>query len=106
MLNLSSKPENMSDTNKLLYLIYGELTQIHEILNRANLSPISNEKDEFNTIGPARKQKPATGKTDGNQTKDVHICKYCGEKIEGNMGNLLAHIKKCPKRKESEEVGK
>jgi hypothetical protein len=78
----------MTDTNKLLYLIYGEVQQTRQAL----------ETILGNIIGPPEPQNVTTGQIEAPESKEGHKCKYCGEIVEGNRGNLLAHIRKCESR--------
>ena len=88
--------EKMNDTNKLLYLILGELREIKQALGDSQPNEIKQPKAVPSKI----KQKPAKKQTEGNKPKQTqNACKYCGEVIEGNKGNLMAHYKKCEKRK-------
>ena len=98
-LNLTTgKYENMTDTNKLLYLIYGEVQQIRQVLDGADLGSLLKELGQDNTISQPEPQNVTTEQTEPTQSKEGLKCKYCGEIVPGNRGNLLAHIRKCPKR--------
>jgi hypothetical protein len=98
-LNLTcSNPANMTDTNKLLYLIYGEVQQIRQVLDTANLDSLLKELGQDDTISQPEPQNVTTGQIELTQSKEGLKCKYCGEIVTGNRGNLLAHIRKCPKR--------
>ena len=99
-LNLTTNSyEKMSDTNKLLYLILGELREIKQVLGDSQ----SNETEKPKAVASKNKQKPTKKQAGGNKPKQgQNACKYCGEVIEGNKGNLMAHYKKCEKRKGSE----
>lgn len=88
-ITLSGKIENMSDTNKLLWLILQELRRLNPS------GQVINQPEEKNV---PTTQILAVEENDGK--KEQHQCKYCGEMVEGNRGNLLAHIRnKCPARK-------
>ncbi len=90
--------EKMTDTNKLLYLILGELQAIRQVLSGPKLSEVKQGK--ANT--KPKPKKSTTGQIKANKPKQaVNTCKYCGEVIEGNRGNLMAHYRKCEKRKGS-----
>lgn len=108
--------ERMSDTNKLLYLIYGELMQIRQTLDSANLGslikelereaiersladPCGGDRASGGVLGRADTPNADTSPTDNAESIEGNKCKYCGDFIEGNRGNLLAHIRKCPERK-------
>lgn len=93
-----SNPANMTDTNKLLYLIYGEVQQIRQVLDRADLDSLLKELKQENTEVHPEPQKATTEPIKPTPSKEGHKCKYCGDFIGGNKGNLLAHIRKCPKR--------
>ena len=99
-LNLTTNSyEKMNDTNKLLYLILGELQEIKQALNR----PQTNDKEQGKANTRQVKQKANTGQIEANKVRQgTNTCKYCGEVIEGNRGNLMAHYRKCEKRKGSE----
>ena len=99
-LNLTTNSyEKMSDTNKLLYLILGELREFKQALGDSQ----TNELNKPKVVTSKNKEKPAKKQADGNKAKQAqNTCKYCGEVIEGNKGNLMAHYKKCEKRKGSE----
>ena len=99
-LNLTTNSyEKMSDTNKLLYLILSELREIKRALGDSQANEIKQPKAVPSKI----KQKPAKKQTESNKTKQAqNACKYCGEVVEGNKGNLMAHYRKCEKRKGSE----
>ena len=99
-LNLTTNSyEKMNDTNKLLYLILGELQEIKQALGDSQ----SNEAKPSKVVDSKIKQKPAKKQAESNETKQgQNACKYCGEVIEGNKGNLMAHYRKCEKRKGSE----
>lgn len=95
-LNLTtSNYGNMSDTNKLLYLIYGELVQIRQVLFKAEIDSLQSEKLSGDSEVNVMQEDSTEGHTEANAMK----CKYCGEMVDGNRGNLLAHIRKCPERK-------
>lgn len=96
-LNLTTNSyEKMTDTNKLLYLVLGELQGIREALNKSRL----NEQVFGDSEGRETKQNSIAGQIEGNQAKaEGFTCKYCGEVVEGNRGNLLAHIRQCSERK-------
>ncbi len=88
--------ENMTDTNKLLYLILGELQAIRQVLTGSQLNEA--KQDKANTQPEPKKS--TTKEIEGNRDKQgENTCKYCGEVISGNRGNLLAHIRKCPEHK-------
>jgi len=97
-LNLTTNSyEKMSDTNKLLYLILGELREIKQALGGLQ----SSEAKKPKAVTSKKKEKPVKKQAGGNKAKQgQNTCKYCGEVIEGNKGNLMAHYKKCEKRKE------
>ena len=99
-LNLTTNSyEKMTDTNKLLYLIFGELQAIRQVLSGSQLNEVKQPK----TNTRAKPKKSATKQIKGNQGRQgTSACKYCGEVIEGNKGNLMAHYRKCEKRKGSE----
>ena len=90
----------MTDTNKLLYLIYGEVMQIRQVLDRADLDSLLKELKLENTNIQPEPQNVTTGQIEPIPSKEGHKCKYCGDFIGGNKGKLLAHIRKCPKRTE------
>lgn len=96
-LNLTTNSyEKMNDTNKLLYLILGELREIKQALGDSQ----TNELNKPKVVVSKNKEKPAKKQVDSNKAKQVqNTCKYCGEVIEGNKGNLMAHYRKCEKRK-------
>ncbi len=96
-LNLTTNSyEKMTDTNKLLYLILGELQAIRQALN----CPQASDKKQGKANTQPKPKKSATKQIKGNQGRQgISACKYCGEVIEGNRGNLLAHIRKCPEHK-------
>lgn len=98
-LNLTTNSyEKMTDTNKLLYLILSELQEIKQALNCPQTS--DKKQDKANT--QPKPKKSATKQIKGNQGRQgTSACKYCGEVIEGNKGNLMAHYRKCEKRKGS-----
>lgn len=99
-LNLTCSNYNrMTDTNKLLYLIYGELMQIKQVLNSANLGLLIKELEQEQADVHPEPQNVTTGLVGVNAEAEGLTCKYCGEMIPGNRGNLLAHIRKCPERK-------
>ena len=108
--------ERMTDTNKLLYLIYGEMMQIRQTLDSANLGLLIKELEREATerslvdpcggdtglggvLGHTDTQNAHTSPTDNAESIEGNKCKYCGDFIPGNRGNLLAHIRKCPERK-------
>ena len=99
-LNLTTNSyEKMNDTNKLLYLILGELQEIKQALNR----PQTSDKKQGKANTQPKPKKSTTGQIEANKPKQgANTCKYCGEVIEGNKGNLMAHYRKCEKRKGSE----
>ena len=88
----------MTDTNKLLYLIYGEVQQIRQILDRADIDSLLRELKQENTEVQTEPQSVTTEQIEPALLKGGHTCRYCGEFVEGNKGKLLAHIRKCPKR--------
>jgi hypothetical protein len=96
-LNLTTNSyEKMTDTNKLLYLILGELREIKQALN----CPQTSDKKQVKANTQPKPKKSTTGQIEGNQAKaGGFTCKFCGEVVEGNRGNLLAHIRQCPERK-------
>ena len=98
-LNLTTNSyEKMTDTNKLLYLILGELQEIKQVLN----APQTSDKKQGKANTQPKPKKPTTGQIKANKAKQgASACKYCGEVIEGNRGNLMAHYRKCEKRKGS-----
>ena len=79
-----SNPANMTDTNKLLYLIYGEVQQIRQVLDRADLDSLLKELKQENTITQPEPQNITTGQIEPSPSKEGHICKYCGEFVKGN----------------------
>ena len=100
-LNLTTNSyEKMTDTNKLLYLILSELQEIKQALN----CPQTSDKKQGKANTRQVKQKANTGQIETSETKKgASACKYCGEVIEGNKGNLMAHYRKCEKRKKGSE---
>jgi len=78
-MDFSCKPENMNDTNKLLWLILQELKE-----NKGNCS----KKKAKRVTEPIKAQS-------NDVAHEGHKCKYCGEFIPGNRGNFLAHCRKC-----------
>ena len=100
-LNLTTgKYENMTDTNKLLYLIYGEVKRMAEVFDSANAGSLFNAGPHGNTNTQPEQEDLTTEQIEATEQKEGHICKYCGDFIGGNKGKLLAHIRKCPKRTE------
>jgi len=96
----TGKYENMTDTNKLLYLIYGEVKRIREVFDGANIDPLVSVKALDNVEVQPEPDNPTTGQIEATQLKEGRNCKYCAEFIEGNKGDYLAHVRKCPKRTE------
>ena len=94
-----SNPANMTDTNKLLYFICSELEQLKQIVG-VEFSPPHDDSKLFEVVDGTTKENVSEGQTKDNALK----CKYCGRVIEGNKGNLLAHIRKCDKRASKKEV--
>lgn len=82
--------DKMTDTNKLLYLIYGELVSIREALTPTETRSGIDTQPTQETVPTEQVEAP--------NTKDGFKCKYCDEIIPGNRGNLLAHIRQCSKR--------
>jgi len=65
---------------KPLFLIRGK-TEQDKVINQENYKSLTE------------------GQTGGsNKPIEGLVCKYCGEVVEGNRGNLLSHIRKCEKR--------
>jgi hypothetical protein len=99
-LNLTCSNYNrMTDTNKLLYLIYGELVSLREAIERSLASPCQGDRGLDGVVVHPEPQNVTTGLVGVNAEGEGLTCKYCGEMIPGNRGNLLAHIRKCPERK-------
>jgi len=96
----TSNPANMTDTNKLLYFIYGELVMIRQTLFRDEIDSLQKESNIAKPVNHQEQERSTDSHTEPNGS----ICKYCGELVEGNRGNLLAHIRKCDKRTSEKEV--
>ena len=96
----TSNPANMTDTNKLLYFIYGELVMIRRTLFKDEIDPLQGESDATKPVNRLEQEHSAESRTEPNGL----TCKYCGELVKGNRGNLLAHIRKCDKRASKKEV--
>lgn len=60
------------------------------------LIPSKAGRDE--TITQVAEEKPVTGQEMPSSEVQGLKCKYCGEMIPGNRGNLLAHVRQCDKR--------
>ena len=91
--------ERMTDTNKLLYLIYGEIVSLREAIERSLADPCGGDAGLGSVFVHADTPNADTSPTDNAESIEGNKCKYCGDFIEGNRGNLLAHIRKCPERK-------
>ena len=96
----TSNPANMTDTNKLLYFIYGELVMIRQTLFKGEIDSLQCETNVLKPVNQPEQENLTESRTEPNAL----ICKYCGELINGNRGNLLAHIRKCDKRASKKEV--
>ena len=86
-IQLTSRPENMSDTNKLLFSILMELKSINSVIIHEN-----KEKRSRAQTGSNKKKRIDKSGNEGG------CCKFCGEFVPGNRGQLLAHYRKCEKR--------
>jgi hypothetical protein len=96
----TGKYQNMTDTNKLLYLIYGEVKRIREVFDTAQVGSLVGDSKRGNINVQEMQKNIVVGQIEVPESKEGHKCKYCGEFVEGNKGKLLAHIRKCPKRTE------
>lgn len=94
-----SNPDKMTDTNKLLYGIFVLLSEMGEGKGKALTDSMASETDGGNTNNRQENKISSTQATEPNAVKEGRNCKYCGEFIEGNQGNYLAHVRKCEKRK-------
>jgi len=59
---------------------------------------VQSEKKQGNIIVQTTEEKGSTGQEMPSGVKDSLRCKFCGEFIHGNRGNLLAHVRQCDKR--------
>lgn len=94
-----SNLDKMTDTNKLLYGIFVLLSEIAEGKNKAAIGSLAIETDGGKANNHQENKNSSTQATEPNAVKEGRNCKYCGEFIEGNQGNYLAHVRKCEKRK-------
>ncbi len=94
--------EKMADTNKLLYLLLVEVREIKNILLQGQTETLTYDSNQSGKQVNANTQEDAErssqGKIETLEKRQGFYCKYCNEFVEGNRGDLLAHIRKCPKR--------